>query len=145
MTGRQHSLSVCGGGVKSRLISALHRFPSSQFSSGGISWWRKNAALISNGRGTSVQMLHKVLGKKYCRNECSSSPPDFGIDSTGSHTCASYLSSLQILVALSVQLSGLEVSALISCSRVVFTSPSEWLGCSLRAPWALVVMVDFCI
>lgn len=31
-TGRQHGISVCGG-VKSRLIATLQRFPSPQFSS----------------------------------------------------------------------------------------------------------------
>lgn len=104
---------------------------------------KENAAIISNGRGAPVQMLHKVFDKKCSRKECSSSSPGFGIDSTGSHTCASYLSSLQILVTLSVQLSGLEVSGLISCSRVVFISPSQ--SCSLRTPWALVLVVGFCI
>lgn len=41
--------------------------------------------LFQMEEGTAVQMLHKVLGKKYPRCECSSSPPGFGIDSRASH------------------------------------------------------------
>ena len=52
-------------------------------------------------------MLHKVLGKKYLRSECSSRPLGFGVDNAGSHACAG---TLQILMTLPVQLSGLQVS-----------------------------------
>lgn len=74
MSGREHNISVCGcGGVKSRLISTAQislltvQLRVNFFVEG-------NAAVISNGRGTAVQMLHTVLGKKYSRCECSSSP-----------------------------------------------------------------------
>lgn len=77
--GREHSISVCGG-VKSRLIWIVQRFPPLLFSSGWISLWTKMLQWFEMEQEHHCRCYTKCLAINTWRNEFSSRHPCFGID-----------------------------------------------------------------
>lgn len=132
MSGRQHNICVCGEGSKEQVDFYCTDFPPHSSDQGEFLYEGKWCSYFKWKREQQCRCYTKGLARNTQGVNAAPAPQVLVLIVEPLIMC-SCLSSLQISLTLSVQLSGL-----ISSSRIVFTSPSEWLGCSFRTPWGLL-------